>query len=305
LMYASVVKKGIELLARFPWRIGIVTFMVYPKLLKTDEGAGELVATLARDPFFDLLEVAHMRDEEWKKLEEFKGVKQFALGLQPEVLVRGLNPSSPNEEERRKASERMRELIRIAGERGMVAAGLCSGPNVEGPEREKAIEATIKTLRELAEEAAKYGMNVYIETFDWKWDKKRLLGPLSLAAQVVEKVRETHRNVYIMWDLSHGPMLDETPDTLRSYPDLIGHIHIGCTKKVDDKLYDWHPGFYRPGALNDERDVAKLLEVLHDIKYRGAISFEVKPEEGQHPMEVVYTAKAVLLRAFQIFLEGL
>ena len=80
-------------------------------------------------------------------------------------------------------------------------------------------------------------------------------------------------------------------------------IHIGCSKKVGEKLYDWHPGFYRPGAINDERDVARLLRVLLDIGYTGAVSFEVKPEEGQLPMEVVYTAKSVLERAFQIVLE--
>ena len=185
----------------------------------------------------------------------------------------------------------------------MKAVALCSGPNVEGADREKAIEAMVKTLRELAEEASKYGMPVYLETFDYQWDKKRLVGPIDLAAKIVERARETHRNVYLMWDLSHGPLLNEDPEVLKSYPDLIGHIHIGCAKKVDGKLYDWHPGFYRPGALNTEHDVAKLLEVLKDIGYRGAISFEIKPEGDQSPYEILNAAKGVLLRAFQLVLE--
>ncbi|RLG85090.1 MAG: hypothetical protein DRO18_06320, partial [Thermoprotei archaeon] len=161
------------------------------------------------------------------------------------------------------------------------------------------------TLSSLAERASKYDLPVYVETFDYQWDKKRLLGPIDFSAKVIEKVRESFKNVYLMRDLSHGPLLNEKPEDLKSYADLIGHIHIGCAKKVNDKLYDWHPGFYRPGAINNEYDVAKLLSVLHDIKYRGAVSFEVKPEEGQNPLEVVSAAKAVLLRAFQIFLEGL
>ncbi len=305
MLYVFTKKKGIEVITRFPWRIGIVTFMVFPELLKSDEGAGDKIKLLAEDPYFDLLEVAPMRDSEWEKLKMFRDEKEFALALQPEVLVRGRNPNALDESERKSVVEQFIKEIRIAGERGYKAVALCSGPNVSEAEKERAIESLVKTLRDLAEEASKYGMPVYLETFDYQWDKKRLIGPIDLAVKVIEKVRETHKNVYIMWDLSHGPLLNEDPEILKSYPDFIGHIHIGCAKKVDDKLYDWHPGFYRPGALNTEKDVAKLLAVLHDIGYRGAVSFEVKPEEGQNPFEVVYTAKAVLLRAYQLYLESI
>jgi len=277
--------------------------MLFPELLKSDAGAGDKIRSIAGDPFFDLFEVAPMGDAEWAKLKDIAREKEFALALQPEILVRGRNPSSVNEDERREVVKAFVEEIRRAGERGMKAVALCSGPNVEGADREKAIEAMVKTLRELAEEASRYGMAVYLETFDYQWDKRRLVGPIDLAAKIVEKARETHRNVYLMWDLSHGPLLNEDPEVLKSYPDLIGHIHIGCAKKVDDKLYDWHPGFYRPGALNTEHDVAKLLEVLRDIGYRGAISFEIKPEGDQSPYEVLNAAKGVLLRAFQLVLE--
>ncbi len=304
MLYGFTVRKGHEIIARFPWRIGIVAFMLFPELLKSDEGAGDKILTIANDPFFDLFEVAPMRDSEWAKLRDVAKEKEFALALQPEILVRGRNPNALSEDERREVVKLFVEEIRRAGERGMKAVALCSGPNVEGADREKAIEALVKTLRELAEEASRYGMPVYLETFDYQWDKKRLVGPIDLAAKVVERVRETHRNVYIMWDLSHGPLLNEDPEVLKSYPDLIGHIHVGCAKKVDDKLYDWHPGFYRPGALNTERELAKLLAVLHDIGYRGAVSFEIKPEGEQSPFEILNAAKGVLLRAFQLLLES-
>ena len=303
MLYGFIVRKGYEIVARLPWKVGIVTFMLFPELLKSDTGAGDKIRSIAGDPFFDLFEVAPMGDAEWAKLKDVAREKEFALALQPEILVRGRNPSSINEDERREVVKAFVEEIRRAGERGMKAVALCSGPNVEGADREKAIEAMVKTLRELAEEASRYGMAVYLETFDYQWDKRRLVGPIDLAAKIVEKARETHRNVYLMWDLSHGPLLNEDPEVLKSYPDLIGHIHIGCAKKVDDKLYDWHPGFYRPGALNTEHDVAKLLEVLRDIGYRGAISFEIKPEGDQSPYEVLNAAKGVLLRAFQLVLE--
>ncbi|NPA96377.1 MAG: sugar phosphate isomerase/epimerase [Crenarchaeota archaeon] len=304
MLYAGVRKRGLELVARFPWRIGVVVFMLYPQLLKSDEGAGDRILEIIHDPVIDLYEVSHMRDEEWSKVASFVGYKTFALALQPEVLVRGLNPNDLDESKRRAASAELASLIRKAGERGMVAAALCSGPNVPNEKKAKAIESLVKTLRELAEAASHYKMNLYLETFDYNRDKKRLIGPIDLAARVIEEVRQTHPNTYIMWDLSHSPLLNEEPDVLRSYPDLIGHIHIGCAKRVDERLVDWHPGFYRPGSLNSEIEVAKLLAVLHDIGYRGAISFEIKPEEGQTPREALASAKAALLHAFQLFLKG-
>ncbi|MEL9940540.1 MAG: TIM barrel protein [Ignisphaera sp.] len=306
MLYGYIKKNEFEIIARFPWDIGIVSFMVFPELMKTSEGASEKIRVLLEDPYFDLLEVMIIDDVEWKKINELNRLygKKFALGLQPVILTRGVNPSATDEAERMKSVEVLLREVRVAGGRGYKAVGICSGPNVEGSEREKAREALIKTLVELGSEAAKYNMNLYLETFDVAWDRKRLAGPLQETVKIVEKVREQAKNVYIMWDLSHAPLLNESPDLLKSYPDFIGHIHIGCAKRVGDKLLDTHPGFYRPGALNTEQDVAKLLTVLSDIGYRGAISFEVRPEEGQHPMEVVHTAKSVLLRAFQLYLQA-
>uniref|UniRef100_A0A7C4FD07 Xylose isomerase-like TIM barrel domain-containing protein n=1 Tax=Ignisphaera aggregans TaxID=334771 RepID=A0A7C4FD07_9CREN len=306
MLYGYLKKKNLEVLARFPWDIGIVSFMVFPELMRSSEGAFDKVRTLLVDPYFDLIEVMVIDDGEWRKISELNSVygKKFALGLQPVVLTRGVNPSAVNEDERKRSVDALIREARVAGERGYRAVGICSGPNIEGPEREKAKEALVKSLVELAVEASKYGMNVYLETFDVVWDRKRLAGSFEETAKVVEKARDQAKNVYIMWDLSHAPLLNESPEVLKTYPELVGHIHIGCAKRVGDRLLDTHPGFYRPGALNTEDDVAKLLTVLSDVGYRGAISFEVRPEEGQHPLEVVNSAKSVLLRAFQLFLES-
>lgn len=308
MFYATLEKNGVEITSKFPYKIGIVVFMVFPELLKSDEGAAEKTKILVDDRFFDLLELSWIGDKEWEKLREYvekTGRKiDFSMGLQPEVLVRKYNPSALNEEERKKAEEILVKGVEVAGKRGMKAVALCSGPNVEGPDREKARQAFIKTVSAMAEKALEYNLPILVETFDYQWDKRRLVGPIDYSAKVIEDIRENYKNVYLMWDLSHGPLLGEKPEDLKPYADLLGHIHIGCAKKADGKLYDWHPGFYRPGAINTEKDVAKLLGVLHEIKYRGAVSFEVKPEEGQHPLEVVNSAKGVLIRAYEIFLES-
>lgn len=308
MLYGCTLKKDIVVVSKFPWDIGIVSFMLFPELMKTSENASEKLRILIEDPFFELLEVMIIDDVEWRKVVEIntKYKKSFALGLQPVVLTRGVNPSAVNEEERKKAVETLLAEVKKAGERGYKAVGLCAGPNIDGQERARALEALIKTLVELGSEAKKYNMNVYLETFDIVWDRKRLLGPYAETVKVIEKIRESGvKNVYIMWDLSHAPLLNEDPEVLKSYPEYLGHIHIGCAKKVNDKLLDTHPGFYRPGALNTEKEIAKLLNVLHSIGYKGAISFEVRPEEGQNPLEILNSSKGVLLRAFQLFLENI
>ena len=299
--YARV--KGVEVVAKFPYKIGIVAFMIFPELIKSDKDAAEKLKILIEDPFFELLEVGYIGNEEWGRIASMKPTVEFARALQPEVLVQKYNPNALDEVERKKAEEVLVRETRIAGERGMCAVALCSGPVVPEDKKEQAIEALVKTLKAIAEEASKYNMPVFLETFDYAWDKKRLIGPLPLGVKVIDKARESYKNVYLMWDLSHGPLLNEEPEVIKSYPDYIGHIHMGCAKKVDDKLYDWHPGFYRPGALNTEKEVARLLAVLHDIKYKGAVSFEVKPEGDQQPLEVLHAAKSVLVRAYQLFLE--
>ena len=309
MLYVGV-KKGLhEFIARFPYKIGIVVFMIFPELLKSDKGFSDRVKTLIDDPFFDLLEVSLVNENEWKKtisyVKSSKRSVDFSLGLQPEILVRGYNPSALDENERKKAEDVLVRGVDIAGRRGMKAIALCSGPNVEESLRSKALESFRRTIYSIADRASRYGLPVYVETFDYQWDKKRLIGPLDLAAKFIEEARSTYDNVYLLWDLSHAPLLNEKPEDLKNYADLIGHIHVGCAKKVNDRLYDWHPSFYRPGAINTEKDLARLLQVLHDIGYRGAVSFEVKPEEGQNPLEVINVVKGVLTRAYQLFLEGI
>ncbi len=101
--------------------------------------------------------------------------------------------------------------------------------------------------------------------------------------------------------MSHAPLLKEQPSVLEEYKELISHVHIGCAKMADGQPKDWHPGFYRKGSVNSLDEVVELLEVLDVIDYKGAVSFEVKPENGQEGLEVVNAAKGVLYSAFATF----
>ena len=305
---ASVYKMNVRASYDFPWRIGIVTFMANPKLLQGEEVA-ETLETLAKDPFFDLLELnPPEKPEHWRAVEKVKdetGV-EIAIGAQPLVLMRGVNPSALDEGKRRDALKALKEVIDEASAHGVTKVALCSGPDPGVDARAKAKEALIASLKELAAHAKDRGVTIILETFDREWDKRQLIGPIREAVEVAEAVRREHDNFGLLWDLSHAPMLGEKPSDLEIAAPYLAHIHVGCAKRLPDgTLKDWHPGFYRPGSINGVEEVEELIEALSRIRYRGAIGFEVKPEEGQHWLEVVNAAKGVLYTAFARYVSKL
>ncbi|ABL78240.1 Xylose isomerase domain protein TIM barrel [Thermofilum pendens Hrk 5] len=304
----SLRKRGVDAVYSFPWKVSIVAFMANPPVLKEDiQALKETFSTLSSDRFFDVIEVQLLGDEAWRAVEGFvkaSGV-EVASGVQPLVLMQGFNPSSLVEAERKKAVSKLVEVVKTSAERGISKVAFSSGPD-PGPEnREAAKDALIKSLKEIAGEAKKFGVTVILETFDRDWDKKQLIGPIREAVEVAESVREEHGNFGLLWDLSHAPMLGEKPSDLKLAKSYLAHIHIGCAKRLPDgRLVDWHPGFYRPGAVNGVEDVKELLKVLLEIGYTGAVGFEVKPEEGQHWREPVEAAKGVLYEAFLRLVES-
>ncbi|WP_424738562.1 sugar phosphate isomerase/epimerase family protein [Infirmifilum uzonense] len=261
----------------------------------------EAIRVLTNDPFFDMIEVNLLSDDVWRQLEPViknSGV-DLAIGLQPMTTAQGYNPASIVEQKRKEAVEALSQAIRKAAERGVRKVGFSSGADPGPDNREAAKDSLVKSLKELAAFSSKLGVSLILETFDRDWDKRQLIGPIREAVSVVEEVRQEYNNIGLLWDLSHAPMLGESPEDLKIARNYLSHIHIGCTKKLPDgKLMDWHPGFYRPGAINGVEEVSHLLKVLDEINYVGAIGFEVKPEEGQHWREVVEAAKGVLYTAF-------
>ena len=302
-MFAVLVKKGGYIhTVNFPWKVSIVAFMANPLLMKNDpQAAVEAVRVLSSDPFFDMLELNLLDDEAWSQVQPVlkNSNVDLGVGLQPMTTAQGYNPSSIDEQTRRKAVDALSQAIRKAAERGIKKVGFSSGAD-PGPEnREAAKDSLIKSLKELAALSTRYGVSLILETFDREWDKRQLIGPIREAVAVIEEARQEYNNIGLLWDLSHAPMLGEIPSDIKIAKDYLAHIHIGCTKKLPDgKLMDWHPGFYRPGAINGVEDVSHLLKVLDEIEYKGAIGFEVKPEEGQEWREVVEAAKGVLYTAF-------
>jgi sugar phosphate isomerase/epimerase len=300
--------KGVEAAVKLPWRVSIVGFMANPRVLQGDpEAVRETFRVLTSDSYFDIIEVQPLPEEVWsiaKSIADERGV-EIALGLQPYVLTRGVNPSALNEDVRRKSVATILEEVRKARERGVTKVAFCSGPDPGPADRGAAMDALVKSLKEVSAAAQKLGVTVILETFDRDWDRKQLIGPIAEAVKVAEQVREEYGNFGLLWDLSHGPLLNESPSVLKAAKDYLVHVHIGCAKRLPDgRLVDWHPGFYRPGAVNGVEEVKELLRVLLELGYRGTIGFEVKPEEGQHWLEPVMSAKGVLYTAFSQLAES-
>lgn len=303
---SSVKYKGLELSVKFPWKVGIVLFMAFPETLK-GEKVLESVEEIVSDDYFDVLEVPAYEGEVLRKIvkvAEERDVDVY-LALQPEVLVYKANINSLDENERKRAVERIKEKLNIAANAGIKNSAICSGPTVSPADSMKAKESLVKSFVEMLSEAEKLGMSLLLETFDVEYDKRLLIGPLREGAEVIRRLREEHgfKNTGLLWDLSHAPLLNEKPEDLKEFADVLSHIHIGCAKSTDEGLKDWHPGFYTPGAINTVEDVAKLIEVLYEIGYKGAISFEIKPEAQQTSLEVINASKGVLMQAFNIFLR--
>lgn len=296
--------KDVIVTSDFPWPMGIVLFMAFPETTN-NVGVEKAVKAIVEDYFFDEFEIHIVPKEIWNNIVKILEEREIIVGaaLQLHIFKEKLDINSLNEELRRKSVNRLKELIEEAHARGLSKVGLCSGPDPGPEKRSEAKKKLIESLKELCEFSKERGITLLFETFDREYDKKLLIGPLPEAAEVLEEVRKEYSNIGLMWDLSHAPLLDEKPEDLLKYKDLLAHIHVGCAKVKDGKKLDTHPVFHTKGAINTEEDVKRLIKVLKEIGYRGIVTLEIKPEEHQTSLEIINVAKGVMLKAYSMFLR--
>jgi len=294
----DVLHKGLRLSSRFPWPIGIVSFMAFPSLAK---GEGDIVGCLreiGEDPFFDGVEVAQLTDGQWAQARGFLAEKKVARGLQPDLLAGKLDINSPDSDTRRKAVDYVKKEIALAASRGITTVALCSGPDPGPARRRVAKKVLARSVEEICDVAKGRGVEVLLEPFDVQHDRKLLIGPLEEALEIVEPIRARFGNLGILWDLSHAPMLNEKPQVLEKAKDALMHVHVGCAKQTESGMVDTHPVFYSKGAVNAVGEVAELIKTLLSIGYARMVSFEVRPEEGQTSEAAIACSKAMLMTAY-------
>lgn len=289
------------------FKVGIIHFMAYPSTMKGEGPIIETITKIAEDDFFTAIEITRIKDPEVRtKAKEIIKSSGLAVGYgaQPVVLSTPLNPNSLDEDERKKAVEVLKECIDEACFMGAERMAFLSGKDPGDDLREKALDALVKTTRELCDYAETKGMGITLETFDKDIDKKALIGPSDLAANFADAVNR--KNFGLMVDLSHLPLLKETSEECAWFvKDHVVHLHVGnCVMEEGHPAYgDAHPRFGIERGENDVWELADFLKAFIDIDFLNGerqpfMSFEVKPLPNESSELVIANAKRALKQAW-------
>lgn len=287
-------------------KVGLIHFMAYPAVIKGEGPIEETLYKIAVDDYFEVAEITWMKDPATRKRVK-KMIETAHLtvtyGAQPRLLTTGLNINDLNEDGRQQALSSLKAGIDEAYEMGATAFAFLSGKYSE-ESKEDAYQALVQSTKEICAYAKSKGdMKVALEVFDYDVDKKSIIGPVALAKRFAAEITAEYDNFGLMVDLSHLPLLHETPEeSLIPIKDYIIHAHMGnCV--VKDSSYpaygDAHPRFGFPNGENDVEELAAYLRVLLSIGFlnkqsRPIVSFEVKPFEDEDSDLVVANAKRVL-----------
>lgn len=292
-------------------RVGLIHFMAYPNVIKGEGPVEETFRKIAVDDYFDAVEITWIKDpavrRNVRRMIDTSHI-DVAYGAQPRLLTTGMNINDLDEAGRLLALENLKAGIDEAYEMGAKGFAFLSGKYPED-RQEEAYRALVASTRELCAYVRRKGeMKVALEVFDFDVDKKSLIGPAALARRYAEEICAEFDNFGLMVDLSHIPLLHETPfESLIPIKDFIIHAHMGNCVVKDAALPaygDAHPRFGFPGGENDVDQLVEYLRVLLAIGFlskekRPIVSFEVKPVGDEDPDLVVANAKRVLNLAWQ------
>jgi len=289
------------------FQVGTIQWMSHPPVKYSIPDSVKIIAC---DDFFDAIEVGKMPDDATReKVRDMLAQSHLKVcyGAQPRLLGPKLNPNAIEEEERLKAEATLIEAVDEAEYLGAKAIAFLAGKWT--PENFDAhYAALLKTTRNVCAYAAKKGMGVNLEVFDYDMDKAALIGPAPLAARFAADMRTTCNNFGLMVDLSHFPTTYENSQfvirTLRPY---IKHFHIG-NAVVEEGLPaygDKHPRFGFPGSANDTAELVDFFRVLKEEGFFNAadpyvLSMEVTPFGDEDPDIILANTKRVINRAWAL-----
>ena len=291
-------------------RVGLIHFMAYPDTIKGEGPIESTLRKIAMDDYFDAVELtwikdAAERDRVARMLESAH--MSVAYGAQPRLLTQSLNINDTDDAARQKALATLKEGVDEAYALGAESLAFLSGKYEEAT-KEEAYQALLKSTKELCAYAKSKGdLQISHEVFDYDIDKKSLIGPADLALRYAKDVRREYDNFGLMVDLSHLPLIRETPkEAILPIKEYLVHAHIGNCVVKDPSLPgygDQHPRFGFPGGENDIPELVAYLQVLKDIGFLNRekppiLSFEVKPVAGEDPDVVIAGSKRVLNQAW-------
>lgn len=292
------------------FKLGLIHFMAFPTTMKGEGPIVETIRRIARDDYFNAIEITWIKDPEVRK-EVKKILKSSHMtvgyGGQPRLLTTGMNINDLNEEGRAKALATLKEGIDEAYEMGAKGFAFLSGKYDEKT-KEQSYQALVASTKELCSYAKSKGdLRVILEIFDYDIDKKSLIGPAPLAKRFAEEITKVCDNFGLMVDLSHIPMIRETcEEAIMPIKDYLVHAHMGNTVIKDPSMEgygDTHPRFGFPGGENDVDELVEYLRVLMNVGFLNPknppiLSFEVKPWGDEDPELVIANAKRTLNEAW-------
>jgi len=299
--------------------VGIIYPMIFPEVGNGKEPICEKIRKILEDPFFGAVTIGRVKNtndrEKLRQLLNLSGITVI-YGVGAPLSLMRLNLHSFNEGLRKKSVEEMKKLI---DEAYFLNARIFEVIPPKDPGKERRAKAKMLLIKSLSEQceyarkkASNYIISISIETFDRTVDKKLLLGPTQEAVDVIAKVKEKFDNIGLTVDLSHLPLIGETPEeSLAIAAPYLLHAHIGnciLKDKSNPRYGDKHPPFGVRNGENGVSEVARFLRTLKKVGYfthtkateKPVVSFEVKPAHDENSEIVIAGSKRVLLRAVSL-----
>ncbi len=288
-------------------RLGIVHFMAFPEVMQGESRLLSSVEQIALIPDFRCIELKLVQDERLlgplKSLLE-ASMLDLCLAAQPSILAGGLDSGSLDKNERGRTLDLLTRHVDQAIELGAESVALLSGPDPGAGKRSVALEHTAELVAELcAFSQSRGGPKIILEVCDREIDKKALVGPAETAAHLCELVfARGAENFGLCVDLSHLPLLGETPDqAIGPVQDYLAAAHLGnAVLEKGHPLYgDQHPGFGTRAGANRVDQTRDFINALKNVGFLNRkrppmLSFEIKPAPGE-------TSEIVLAAALRVF----
>lgn len=302
------------------FRVGVIQFMMFTDSPGNDSRTVETAKQVFQDDFFGTLAVGRMSDEAMQALRTMsrEAHASVAVSAAPFMLGNKLNLAALDEDARRQAVEGLKKSVDDAYFFGSpILEVLDGGKSYPGPEQEaQAVDQLVKSLKELCQYAQDQAAGrdvlwVLLETFDRSVEKKSLVGPSGLAAEVAKRVRAEYPTFGLTIDMGHLPLLEEGfAASLKTVSEYVMHAHLGsCIKHTGNTYYgDSHPPFGIEDSVSDVAELTEFFRALNEIGYfekklptgRPWLTFEVKPQPGQSPELVIANCKRVLKEAWAL-----
>ncbi len=281
-------------------KLGVVHFKAYPEVSNGEGPVVETLRKIAEDDFWTAVEVGWMKDpkvrNEARKLLETSHL-EVCYANQPRMFSNKLDLNNFDPKERKKALNGMKNGVNEALDLGATCMRVFSGKHPGEEKKEEAKKILIDSLKEVCQYTKEQGpMDIYMKVFDYDIDKCFLIGHFQDAADVAAVVHKEFQNFGVLADLSHFPLLRETPEEslplVKRFP---MHFHIGNCLFRDRRssVYgDLQPRFGMPGGEIDTPQVRDYFRLLLDLKLltpekKPVLSAEVRPLLAEDTSEVV------------------